>query len=180
MIIDCNAIRFHPTARLWPKLRPIFQSEWCTEFWKEQIRDYADARGWPHERIELELSLPGAVPAHFDSCDWRLGRKGRPPQWHRYVVHGACHWMAPVYLRVIGELELDEGWTLLNGPLHSTVWNRQRGIIFDPQYEALGVSPREAFRLATASEAKRVVLSKPASVASGGSIPVDGALTSAL
>jgi hypothetical protein len=68
----------------------------------------------------------------------------------------------------------------LTGTLHSTVWHRERGLIFDPQYEALGVGPREAFRLATTDEPEEVFLSKSASVAAGACTRVSEALTSAL
>ncbi len=63
--------------------------------------------------------------------------------------------MAPVYWMAISELEPDDGWTLLEGHQHATVWHRARGLLFDPQFEALGIGADETFQLATGGKPQK-------------------------
>ena len=43
--------------------------------------------------------LPGMRPTEFESCDWRVTRGGRQPEYFDFVKHGACHWLVGFNLR---------------------------------------------------------------------------------
>ena len=55
--------------------------------------------------------------------------------------------MAPVYLMVIRRA-WGGGWSLITGARHTTVYNQQEGLIFDPQYEAMGLTASQAMEQA--------------------------------
>ena len=144
-----QSIRYYPIAKNWRKLKPIFESQYISEFWRDQLWNMAEQHNWTGRLVTLQNPL--SRPKDFDISDWRFDRRGRPPEWHDYVVYRACHYMGRVYHEVISMVEPNECWSLVKSQAHTTCWNRRRNILFDPQFQALGIAAREAFNLATAN-----------------------------
>lgn len=139
-------MRLYYSAKLhWRKLKPVFELPEIRAIAHLQMERYQEVRerefgrAWPKRKRLL--------PADYDSCDWRLDHRGRRPAFWDWVCYGACHWMAPIYLLVIRRARPGENWSLLSSPNHATVYYRD--LIFDPQYEALGLTPDEAWKMAS-------------------------------
>jgi hypothetical protein len=91
--------------------------------------------------------LPGMVPTEFESCDWQWGHRGRTPAYWRYTKHAACHWLVNFSLRLAEQVEPKRQWRIITSTKHSTVWDGG-GLLFDFNFQAMGISPDECFRLA--------------------------------
>jgi hypothetical protein len=94
---------------------------------------------------------PGTYPEDIESCDWRIGHRGRPPRYWRYVKHGACHWIVNFCLRLATLVEPFRKWRILTSYEHSTVWDG-RNTLFELNYLALGISAEECFAKAKGAE----------------------------
>lgn len=94
---------------------------------------------------------PGQFPDEFESCDWRFDHRGKWPRYWRYVKHAACHWLVNFNLRLAQLVEPSRPWRILTSDDHSTVWDGDK-TIFDLNFLALGVSPDDAYRLASGKE----------------------------
>lgn len=86
----------------------------------------------------------GKVPADYETCLWDLGRIGRPPEYLKYVKHGACHWLVNFNLKLACLVEPDKQWRIVTSNSHSTVWDGE-DTLFDINYFALKVDPNFAF-----------------------------------
>lgn len=89
----------------------------------------------------------GMYPDQFESCDWRIDRRGRWPRYWKYVKHAACHWLVNHNLELAQAVQPDFEWRILTSVRHSTVYNGH-GMLFDLNFCALQISPRDAYRLA--------------------------------
>lgn len=97
------------------------------------------------------------LPMHFDSCDWRFGKRGPNPHFWDYVCHSACHWLVDTCLYVAMTAYPKVLWRIVsydhdkNGGSHSTVWNGdcENPVLFDANFLALGVSAKEAWGIAS-------------------------------
>ena len=151
-----QSITYYPVANNWRKLKPIFESQYISEFCRAQLWDMyeerAEQNNWT-DRLIATLQNPLSRPKDLNISDWRCDRRGRPPEWHDYVVYRACHYMGRVYHEVISMVEPNECWSLVKSQAHTTCWNRRRNILFDPQFQALGISARETFNRATVNPA---------------------------
>ena len=89
------------------------------------------------------------APSWFDSCDWRYFRSkpGPAPEFWDYACHGACHWTANLSLWVALIAEPKRPWRIVTSQKHSTVWDGAE-TLWDTNFAALGVSPKEAWELA--------------------------------
>ncbi|MGI9379820.1 MAG: hypothetical protein ACR2OW_09210 [Methyloligellaceae bacterium] len=88
--------------------------------------------------------LDAGCPLDFVSSDWRLFRgRGRPPAFHDYVCHFACHWIAPLNLYVARTYEPHVPWRLITSSEHTTVWD-VKDRLWDTNYLALEVPVEEA------------------------------------
>lgn len=119
----------------------------------------AEGGGRPENMMELR-------PCHFEASDWRVKRlaqlaaaktsftrssRGVPlspcRDWWQWVCDGACHALALLNLLVIRRVQPTVSWRLVEGPGgngHATVWDGGF-LLFDPQFEAMGVPAREAW-----------------------------------
>ena len=95
----------------------------------------------------------GDLPTNFESCDWRCntGRRGRQPAFWDYTKHSACHWLVNFNLRLAQLVEPDRNWRILTSDLHSTTWDGKH-LLFDFNFSALGIKPKECFMLANKEE----------------------------
>jgi hypothetical protein len=80
----------------------------------------------------------------FESCDWQSRHKGRPPAFWRYTKHAACHWLVNFSLRLAERVEPTRAWRIITSDQHSTAWDGER-LLFDFNYQAMGISPQECF-----------------------------------
>lgn len=91
----------------------------------------------------------GMKPTEFESCDWRCNaRRGRQPEFWDYCKHAACHWLVGFNLRLAQLTEPKRPWRIVTSDLHSTVWDGD-GMLWDMNFLALGITPDEAWRLAS-------------------------------
>ena len=144
-------IDFYPIQQRWRRLKPIFEQPDVIELMHEQLECYAKTRaenyGYEHKPTPFSLDLR---PERWDSLDWRWdrGKPGRKPAFHRWVCMGACHWVASHNLMVISELEPDRPWQIATSDKHSSVVDLERKLLFDPNLQALDVTPEEAWKRA--------------------------------
>ena len=89
----------------------------------------------------------GMPPFDFETCDWWCEHRGRMPRYWQYVKHAACHWLVNHNLELAKAVVPKSEWRILTSELHSTVYNGD-GMLFDFNFCALGISPREAYRMA--------------------------------
>jgi hypothetical protein len=90
---------------------------------------------------------PGHLPREFEDYDWDIRRRGRRPPYWGYVKHAACHWLVNHNLELAQRVRPQDQWRILTSPAHSTVYNGHQ-LLFDLNFCALRISPREAFELA--------------------------------
>lgn len=88
----------------------------------------------------------GMLPEEVESCDWRWshGRRGRMPEYWKYVKHAACHWLVNFNLELAKLVEPTKDWRIVTSQSHSTVWDGDQ-TLFDMNFSALGIDPQEAF-----------------------------------
>ena len=142
MIID-----FYPIQKRWRKLGPIYRSPEAKAIWLPEMMDYQRQRmedlgvSYPYPEDTSELR-----PADWESCDWRWnqGRRGPQPQFWDYVCHASCHWTANLSLFVAMAAEPDRPWRMVSSCAHTTVWDGAE-TLWDPQFQALGVSATDAW-----------------------------------
>jgi hypothetical protein len=95
----------------------------------------------------------GMVPFGFETCDWHLHRKGRPPRYRSFCKHSACHWLVNFALCLAMLAEPRRSWRIITSERHSTVWDGDE-TIFEFNFNAMGISADECFRLAHKKELK--------------------------
>jgi hypothetical protein len=93
--------------------------------------DYSASRGWDNITDDMWL------PKDFDSSDWRDGAIREA--WHRFVCWYACHWVAPIHLRALQQVE--PGWLIYASGEHTHCRNGDR--VYDPNAVALEFDPLE-------------------------------------
>jgi hypothetical protein len=69
------------------------------------------------------------------------------PRFWQYVKHSACHWLVNFNLELAMQVEPNRMWRILTSEEHSTVWDGNI-TLFDMNFLALGVTPKEAFNIA--------------------------------
>lgn len=93
------------------------------------------------------------TPSRFDSCDWRCEHRGKEPRFWEYASHGKCHWLVNFNLELARLTMPNRPWRIRTSQKHSTVWDG-KGMLFDINFLALGVSPQECFDLASGRDLK--------------------------
>ena len=63
----------------------------------------------------------------------------------------ACHWLVNFNLKLATLVEPGRKWRILTSDHHSTVWDGH-DTLFDFNYSALGISPKECFLRANTKE----------------------------
>lgn len=146
--------RYVPIQKEWRKLRRFFRSDEVTRLWKTDLIGYMESRSQQNRfPINYKRLKTLQLPRDFDSCDWRYNgswRKGRQPAFWDYVCHSACHWVVDMCLYIAMQAYPSEPWRIITSRKHSTVWNGDclQPLLFDANFLALGVAPKEALSLA--------------------------------
>ena len=87
-------------------------------------------------------------PIDCDTCDWRWDMPpGRPPLFHDFVMHGACHWMSVPNQLVAQQLFPDYDWHIVSSPRHTSVVCFEERLIFDLYYVANSVDVSDCLEL---------------------------------
>jgi hypothetical protein len=87
-------------------------------------------------------------PLDYESVDWWMDRgRGRPPAFHKFVKHGACHWLVNTGLMLAQRAVPQRTWRIVTSDFHSTVWDGE-DTLFDFNYTALGMEPDFAWLMA--------------------------------
>ena len=94
----------------------------------------------------------GQVPFEFENYDCWLQHRGRHPQFWQYVQHEASHWLANFALELAQLVEPDRKWRIITDK-HSTVWDGE-DTLFEFNFLALGIPPKQCFELAYEHELK--------------------------
>lgn len=149
----------------WRKLGPLFKSDTARKIWAPCMLEFGISRASDHGHEFVER-FPHTLPCHYESCDWRfcseIPRRGPHPAFWDYVCHSACHWVVDLCLFVANSAYPNQPWRILNSNAiksnHSTVWNGdyQNPLLFDVNFSAIGVSPKEALQLAWQGRELRV------------------------
>jgi hypothetical protein len=95
----------------------------------------------------------GDFPYEFESCDWDCDHRGKRPAFWQYVKHAACHWLANFTLRLAMLVKPERAWRIITSQRHSTIWDGD-DTLFDFNFQAFGIDPKECFDLAFERELK--------------------------
>lgn len=149
--------KFVDIQRHWRRLGPLFKSEAARKIWAPCMLEFANDRA-ENSGFAFVERFPHTLPSHYDSCDWRfcpeVPRRGPLPAFWDYACHSACHWVVDLCLFVARSAYPKQPWRILYSNAaksnHSTVWNGdlQHPLLFDVNFSAIGVSPKEALQLA--------------------------------
>lgn len=152
--IKISRIKYVPIVQHWRRLRPLFQSSEAERIWRLNMRDYAQQRAVENKYKHIHRPSRIKTPSDYDSCDWRFGRRGRPPEFWKYVCHSACHWLVDLHLHVASMAFPKWQWRIVTSggkPCHSTLWNGdiESPMLFDLNFLALEVTAKEAWQIAS-------------------------------
>lgn len=131
-------MKYFDPKKNWPRIRPHLKAAEPV-----LVRDF-NKFTWGRWRQKFTA---GKTPHEFESCDWWCDHRGRMPAYWQYVKHSACHWLVNHNLELAKLTLPKEPWRIITSELHSTVYNG-RGLLFDLNYHALGVSATEAYQRA--------------------------------
>lgn len=131
-------MKYYPVVKNWRKIKPHLADD---ELNRILIRDFNKFT----YGINKERFVKGMLPCEVDGGDWRLFRKGRPPEYHKYVKHAACHWIVNFLLRLARLVEPDRDWVIITYDAHSTVWDK-KDTLFDFNFLAFGVSADDCYK----------------------------------
>lgn len=133
-------MKYYPFVKKWAKIKPFLTDKTFNDVLHRDFNKYTMGR-WG---IEFKR---GEFPETHESCSWSWDRKGRHPEYWKYVKHAACHWLVNANLELAKLVEPSKEWQIITSELHSTVWDGN-DILFDMNFSALQVDPQEAFDLA--------------------------------
>jgi hypothetical protein len=134
-------MKYYPIQKNWSrKIKPHLDNGMVQMVLVRDFNRYTTGR-W------REAFMPGMKPTEFESCDWRVMRGGRQPEFWDYVKHAACHWLVNFNRELAVRAEPKKVWRIVTSKAHSTVWDGE-ATLFDMNFSALGVDADEAWRLA--------------------------------
>lgn len=137
-------MKYYDVKKNWRKLKPIAESAEAKSILNNDFNRYTMGR-W-NEHFPMDK-----YPRDFEGCDWDAERVGRRPEYFKYVKHAACHWLVNFNLYVISKAEPKRDWVIVTSEKHSTVWDGD-DTLYDLNFLALGIDPKEAFQLASEGE----------------------------
>lgn len=148
--IKTSRLKYFPVKEHWRKLGPLFRSPEAKAIWLPNMRDFMVNRAHDYKIKYTPDPKREQCPAAFDSCDWRYNHQGRHPAFWDFVCYRACHWVVDLCLYVATTAYPRIPWRIVWSHKHSTVWNgcTKNPVLFDINFLALGLSPKEAWQLA--------------------------------
>ncbi len=135
---------YYPVVRNWRKIKPHLNNPDLQKILLHDFNLYTTGC-WGLRFRE------GQFPRDFETYEWSCERRGRHPEYWKYVKRAACHWLVN-FNRYLAELvEPRRTWWMLHSNEHSTVWDGKT-TLFDFNFLASGIPPQEPFRMATQDE----------------------------
>lgn len=136
-------MEYYDIKKNWKKrIKPHLTNKHLNRILVKDFNNYARLRNWKSDFKE------GMFPFQWESCDWWVSRRGRHPEYWKYVKHGACHYLVRFNYRLAKLVDPHRNWRIISSDLHSTVWDGEN-TIFEFNFYAFGIPADEAFRLAT-------------------------------
>ena len=123
------------------KIKPHLTNKVLNRILVRDFRQYMKLCNWNFEFKE------GMFPFEFESCDWFADKRGRPPEYWKFVKAGACHFLVRFNLKLAKLVDPNRKWRILTSDLHSTVWDGEN-TIFEFNYYAFGIPADKAFEKA--------------------------------
>jgi hypothetical protein len=146
-VIVPRGIRYYPLQRHWTKkIMPHLTDKKLNAVLVKNFNKLT----WGRWRQRFTA---GQTPFEFESCDWWCEHRGPMPRYWQYVKHAACHWTANWALELAQLVEPKRQWRIITSQKHSTVWDGGN-LLFDFNFQAMGISPKECFELACEKELK--------------------------
>lgn len=133
-------ISYYDLKKNWRKVRPHLSDPALNDILVENFNKFTSGR-WNKPFSH------GQYPHEFESCDWWCDHKGRMPAFWKYTKHSACHWLVNFTLKLAQMVMPDREWRIITSQKHSTAWDG-RDTLFDFNFQAMGITADECFRLA--------------------------------
>lgn len=130
-------LKYFDVSKHWNKLNPIYESNEIKEFVLLQLNEYLEVKA-EDDGYTFKPLTEFEYPYLYNMDCWICNGRKRRLKYFNWVLHRACHYMAPVNLEVIAEAFPNKEWRLVNSDFHSTVWDGER-TVYDLNYKALGV-----------------------------------------
>ncbi|SRR6266496_301714 len=141
-------MKYYPIVKKWSKIKPFISTKEVQDILVRDFNKFTYGR-W-HQQFKH-----GMLPREFESCDWDCGRKGRQPEYWKYVKHAACYWLVNFNLKLAMLTEPQRNWRIVTGDGHATVWDGEE-TLFDMNFLSLQVPPNEAWELANKNGRKLI------------------------
>ena len=130
-------MKYYDLKKHWRRVRPHLADKKLNNILVRDFNKFTFGR-WGRNFTHDDL------PSDFEFCDWRHGKRGRPPAFWSYTSHLACHWLVNFNLRLAMLVMPDKPWRIVTSAEHSTVWDGN-DLIFDFNFQAFGIDPNECF-----------------------------------
>ena len=118
--------------------------EACYEYLENTIEIEPVRTKWATDLLESGKVL---IPEDINTADHCWNDDLKEEYWHKFVAHGACHWLAHPYLLLAEELFPAGNWQMLTTEAHTAVIDVDSGLIFDLTFAAYGITPDEIVEL---------------------------------
>ena len=152
--------KYYDIQKNWRKLKPLYEQDSVLFLSYCEMEAHAEARltdfnkeneadGIAHRySYEPKTFTKDLRPWDYESCDWMCyyDKPGRKPGYFQWVRHSACHWIVNANYLVITELEPNHPWQIVESDFHSTCVDVSRGLMFDTNFLALGISAEECYQ----------------------------------
>lgn len=133
-------MKYYPISKKWSKIKKHLDNKEFNDILVSDFNKFTYGR-WK------QVFKHGMFPFDFESCDWHCEKKGRRPEFWKYVKHAAAFWLVNSNLKLAMLTESTKDWQIVVSEKHATVWDGEE-TLFDMNFTALGVDPDECFELA--------------------------------
>jgi hypothetical protein len=141
-----KSMKYYDLKKNWRRVKPYLADHELNDILVRDFNKFTFGR-WN------QTFTDGDLPYEFESCDWDCDHRGKRPAFWQYVKHSACHWLVNFTLRLAILVEPGRPWRIITSQKHSTVWDGDE-VLFDFNFQALGIDPNESFNLAFERELK--------------------------
>jgi hypothetical protein len=135
-----KTMKYYDVKKNWRHVKPHLGDKKLNDILVRDFNNYTFGR-WG-KKFEL-----GQFPFDFENCFWHDNHRGRRPAFWNYVKKGACHYLVNFNLRLAMLTKPKRQWRIITSKEHSSVWDGDE-TLFDFNFQALGIDPRECFDLA--------------------------------
>lgn len=143
-------MKYYDLKKRWSYIKPHLKNKKVIKALTQDVSDYMlSVRGYKHGLDK------GDYPFHYESSDWYVDKKGKLPEYIKYTMSGACHYLVRFNLKLARLVEPDKNWRIISSETHSTVWDGEE-TIFEFNYYAYGVPAIKAFQRATENVASKI------------------------